>query len=176
MESCRLAGVARSPQGPIGGRDRHAAGRRPWVQNPKSIWFTSWGRGLFRFFARGFDTVGATGCGPAARFGAGADAGHVGARLAMPGSRGLLGGSSGRASPRACFQAVSSLSHQATRPGDTGTGVGNAPFLCRRQAVVRLIPAMSWTRPHGRSRSSGPPLSTTLPFSRNAMTACLPAR
>ena len=61
----------------------------------------------------------------------------------MPGNRGRIGGFNGLASAREAFQAVSSLSHQATRPGETGTGVGKAPLCCIRQAVVRLIPAMS---------------------------------
>ena len=83
----------------------------------------------------------------------------------MPGSRGLEGGTSALVVPRAPFQAVSSLSHHPTLPGETVTGVGNSPFRCIRQAVDRLMPAMSWTRLQGSNRSSGPPESMNSPSS-----------
>jgi len=75
----------------------------------------------------------------------------------------------GRAKRRAAFQAVSSLSHQATRPGDTGTGAGKSPVFCILQAVVRLMPAIALTLTQGRSRSSRPPVSTGSPSSRKVI-------
>lgn len=95
----------------------------------------------------------------------------------MPGKRGALGGLNRRSPPLARpvigsahrlarFQAFSSLSHQPTRPGETGIGQGNSPALCMRHAVVRLTPTSFRTSGQSRSRSSGPPGSTPSPLDR----------
>lgn len=77
-------------------------------------------------------------------------------RSASPGF-GFRGERNGALAFRLSFQAVNSLSHHPTRWGEIGTGAGKSPAFCIRQAVVRLMPAIGFTRFQVSRRSSGPP-------------------
>ena len=69
--------------------------------------------------------------------------GFTGGDNALGGDFGFRGEAKGLATLRTLFQAVSSLSHHPTRPGETVTREGKVPAFSMRQAVVRLMPMMS---------------------------------